>query len=173
VYYARAIQLGWKPPEIQCPSCHRYFIPCTGKQRLCRMEGCISSGRSTRRYVPMHIDKKQEYKGEPACKTVICTPMNAYRDKLILAFPNLITKEEFNETRKIIMKVACHDAVDPRCIAPAIFYMTLLRLNKCNLHQEAIASVIGSTSVTLRSYIKKYGYLFGFRPYEGNRLHET
>jgi hypothetical protein len=63
--------------------------------------------------------------------------------------------------------------VDPRCIAPAIFYMTLLRLNKCKLHQEDVAKVIGTTAVTLRSYFKKYGYLFGFRPYESNRVHKS
>ena len=175
VYYVRAVQLGWKPAEIQCPLCLRYFVSCSKGQRFCRMEGCISSEGSTRRYAPMRISKKQENKGELSCKTVICTPMNVYRDKLISAFPGLITESEFNETRKIIMKAALdrNKFVDPRCIAPAIFYMTLLRLNKCILHQEDVARAIGSTAVTLRSYVKKYGYLFGFLPYEGNRVHKS
>ena len=161
VFYRKALELGWMPVAIRCPACHRFFFPASGQpQKYCREKGCISASRCAGRYHHMKISKHYENDGEPACKTVICNPMNAYRDKLIDAFP-VMTKEDFNETRKIVMKAACHDCVAARCIAPAIFYMTLFRLKRKIIAQDTLAKVVGSNAVTLRGYVKRYGYLFG------------
>jgi hypothetical protein len=101
-----------------------------------------------------------ENRSEPACKIVICEPMNKYRDILLDAFPGLITAEEFNETRQRIMVVACKQFVSPRGLAPAIFYLTTKRLQRKTISQRSLVKAIRSNDVTLRNYIRKFGHLF-------------
>jgi hypothetical protein len=158
ISFPRAVRLGYDP-MMTCPVCHQDFIPRGGNQTRCRKEGCLSAAPRGKRK-PMKITKQYKDQGEPACKTVICVPMNAYRDQLIEAFP-VITQEEFNETRKIIMNAACKDYVYARGMATAIFYMTSSRLHRKLISQDNLTSILGSSSVTLRYYIKQYGHLFG------------
>jgi len=143
VFYGRALNLGWNQfmKFMECPVCHK-------RQRVDNPH--------------RHAWKTYENDGSPACKTVVCTPMNAFRDQLLEAYPGLITVEEFNETRKIVMQVACKHHVVPSCMATAIFYLTAFRLDKKMPYQRDITRVVGVSDVTIRVYLDNYGYLFGF-----------
>jgi len=161
VNYVRAVKLGWVAPQRECDVCHRLFLPVAG-QTLCRMPGCPSA--SERKLHP-RIKIRTMYKrmeNEPACKTVICTPMNKYRDALLAAMPGFITVDDFNETRKKIMIAKCRSSMTPRCAAAAIFYITLKRM-QIDLPaggQTTIARTVGTNEVTLRTYYRKFKPLF-------------
>jgi len=141
VDYYRAVDLGWKAKRKECPVCHEFFFVTT-------------------RHHQHRITKTYHGEGEAACKTVICTPMNEFRDKLLYSFHGLMTVEEFNETRKIVMKNACKEHVTPRCMAAAIFYMTALRLQRAQSQQD-VARAVKTTRHTMMEYVKKYEHVFG------------
>jgi len=163
VSYHRAILLGWAPRQVECGICHRLFSQCASTQTLCRLPGCPSSLDKASIYHPLKIRTKHEKKeNEPACKTVICTPMNKYRDRLLEKFPGLITEEQFNETRKKIMEKECKSYINPRCAAAGIFYITMKRFGvKTPVGgQLAITDAIDTTTATMRKMWVKYKDMF-------------
>jgi hypothetical protein len=159
VHVKRAKELGWKPILI-CDECHRSFPYTIHRERYCYREDCPSCFFKKKK-ARTFITKSYENNGEPGCKRVVCIPVDDHRDVLISKFPGIVTKEEFNETRRIIMKVACKEQVTPRCIASALFYMTIVRLHRClpKGGQNKIADTVKASSASLRKYVVMYGYI--------------
>lgn len=109
------------------------------------------------------VTKHYERTGEPACKVVVCNPMNEKRDAM-LRTTGAITVDEFNETRRTIMARACKEYVKPSAMAFATFILTMERLGMPTRgFVNRLAKVAGCSEVCGRTYVNKYRNVLGLK----------
>jgi len=153
IHRSRAEKFGWKPEQPECPICHALFVRSNYNQLYCKRPGCLSHGFNGR---TKKIVKTYDDTGEDPRKIVVCDAMQPCFDAMSRSFPGVVTKDEFDETRKAVMADSKGDYVKPSAMAAAIFYVIGKMKDSRNEHhpsQAGVSKVVGVTDVTVRKYI--------------------
>ena len=153
-----------------CPICHHRLSLQEGRTH-CPTHGFADGGwlKMARdngvKIGALRITKSYEKTDEPACKTVVCHPMDNYVDAIFAAFPGVMGREEFTDARLAIMKEACHGYVKPSVLAAAIFYMVAIKKDpRAAPSQYAVGGVVGTSPAAIWRYINKYGPAIDYAP---------
>lgn len=136
-----------------CDACGKTF---KGTGRFCRENSCISSTFGEKTTIVSHIEKQASISKIDACKRIICTKIDKYRDLLIVAYP-FIMKEYFDEIKKLTMKSHCGQHVSPRNMAGAVFYIAVNNPSeKSRITFNDIMKVIRGRAQRMREFRKWY-----------------